>query len=258
MYFDLTLTRNLTAVAALCAQFLIAPAATAAGESREWVPDILGFKLGMPLNDVTARMNALNIKPNAVPQRVRSNIGEYTSGITAVPTALDSNDAGIFRFRFSPPPRSDRIVHVDRQVDYAKLPGKAPMASDLESALVKKFGAPTGRQGPNGLIWIWSPAGKLQTRGLGTPCDMLAGNLEGERPNVQPHALKVVQSGCGVVMKAFITPAPSGVVTKLSHQAVDVAGGVEAWQAAQAAAADQAGQKNQQDADRARQQKPSI
>jgi hypothetical protein len=263
MHFHPKLRINLIAAVALCAHVATAPAATDTGEARNWLPDILGFKLGMPLNEVMSRLNTMNIKPSGVPQRMRSNVGEYTPAFMAVPTALESNDAGIFSFGFSTPPRSDRVVYVNRSVDYAKLAGKAPMASDLEGALVKKFGPPTERHRPtvgdDRLVWIWSPSGQLQNRALGTPCEQLAGRFQSNMPPlIHNQTLKIVQGGCGVVMQALITRASSGVVTNLHHHAIDVAGGVDAWQAMQAAAGEQARQKNQQDADRARQQKPAI
>jgi hypothetical protein len=116
------------------------------------------------------------------------------------------------------------------------------------------------------LTWIWSPGGQLQAQGLGMSCDSLASGFTSYTGNqistydaaAAARLDKLLQSGCGVMMRATISHAPSGVVTDLNHHAVDMAGAVAARLATGAAANDQTQRQQQQDLNQARQQKPRI
>jgi hypothetical protein len=238
--------------------------------ARPWLPEVLGFKLGMDLQAVRARMGELRIGTASVP-RTRTQVGEFTPGFMAMdPSAIETNEAGTFSFTFSVPPHSDKLIFVERQVRYLKMPGKAPVAADLTAALLQKFGTPTQResltQSTERLTWIWSPDGKLQPRGLGLSCTTFASGFSSyvgnTLPTVSPsqaaHVNKLLQSGCGVVTVATIERAPSGVVSTMSHHAVDMAGGMAARMAMTEAFNEQTQRKQQQDLDQARQQKPKI
>lgn len=218
------------------------PAAARPAQARAQgkLPDILGFELGATSDYVLARAKTLKLR---LPDQLTLDKvnGLPNSEHLAHLTAYDTGPQGVFFFRFSAPPEGNRVVSVQRGVDYEKYAaGAAPVASVMIEALTQKFGTPTQSSDISAyhsqLTWIWDREGRLLPKSLGTPCQMLAGRYMptqglGKGPPAGDHDRKLIDSGCALWMQANVTVDSAGVVQKLDHMAVDIAGGDRAGRA---------------------------
>lgn len=227
---------------------------------RRSLPDVLGFKLGMTFPEVRARIAELKLQiSHAGAVQLK---GLPNSEFRPIVDAGDMGPNGTFFFGFSAPPATSRLTSVHRTMDYqTQTAAAAPAAAALKDALLSKFGKPSAIQPDIGkMVWIWDAKGGLLPRDLGSPCSMLAGRLT---PRAAPSASseqsrKVVDSGCGVYMEVYLTPDAAGVVRKLEHVVIDVAGAEEARRQTEQALAGASRQQNDADLQRATRSKPSI
>jgi hypothetical protein len=229
------------------------------------LPDVLGFRLGMTVPQVLARVKALKLPHPESGGVVTSSVaGLPNSSHQSFVTAHDVGPNGVFRLSFSAPPGESRLVNVNRGVDYKATAADAASAyATLRAALVQKFGTPTESSGDKKfherLTWIWDRQGRLLTQSPGTGCTFSmfwesVGPMRPPSANVE----RQIDRGCAVMVQTDINFNSAGVVERLNQAAVDVDGRERAARITQKAIDDHAKRQGEQQLEKSKQQKPAI
>lgn len=244
---------GLTHTCALVALSCVASAAFASG-----VPDVLGIKPGMTVDEAKAVLATQSQFKNLQTKRV--NLAYTNSQGLQSPVPNAQTVGGIFNNDPSPMGSLEKIV-----VEFGNVPGKErvvgvarhsgymgndrPLEDALRKSLVEKYGKPSFvNELPSGggvVIWAWDAEGKprgLPVRGGFTPChtsiawvSASGGGAFGNwslgvfRPVIDHERQRVtVNSLCGDVMVRADIGASGGFVNSLHVALIDNKGALAA------------------------------
>ncbi len=146
----------------------------AGGVDYNKLPDVEGIHLGMPVPESVAIVRKLYSSGKVPPdvywvKFANSTDKPWISYMRGSSPGPDGQTADTILVRFSAPPSPQRVVWIQRQVNFQN--GKAPNGAVVLKSLREKYGMNTkGALGPTGVAWVMDEQAKPVPAAFGNAC----------------------------------------------------------------------------------------